>query len=222
MIETQSHENIAAIVLAAGSARRMQHEQHKLLLPLGERPVLAHVLSAALAATVSTIVVVLGHDASIIKQELSQYISSSLITYVENPESRTGMSSSLRAGINELMQREQADPDKRAYQGALILLGDQPLVSTALIHQLIRARDATGKRIIVPRYKGKRGNPVFFDRSLWPELLAITGDEGGKRVIGSYPLDVTGIEIADENLNEDVDTWEAYQRVLEIWKNLKA
>ena len=127
------------------------------------------------------------------------------------------MSSSLHTGIRTLIHREQTMSDTREYHGVLILLGDQPLITPSLINQLISAKYATGKRIIAPRYKGKRGNPVLFDRSLWPELLAITGDEGGKSVIEKYRMDMAEVEIKNETLNDDVDTWEAYQRMVEIW-----
>jgi molybdenum cofactor cytidylyltransferase len=102
--------------------------------------------------------------------------------------------------------------------GALVLLGDQPLITPALLNQLIEMKYSTGKRIIAPFYNSKRGNPVLFDADLFPELLTITGDEGARSVIEKHRAEVEMLDVDDAQSWYDVDTWEAYQKVLHIWQ----
>ncbi len=98
------------------------------------------------------------------------------------------------------------------------MLGDQPLVTPKLIDTLITHKRATGKRIVAPLYHGRRGNPVLFDASLFNELLTTTGDEGGRSVIERYRQEFASVNMQDEMANYDVDTWEAYQRLLQAWE----
>jgi molybdenum cofactor cytidylyltransferase len=202
----------AAIILAAGSSSRMGEDRHKLLLPLGDRPVVAHVLAAALASQARPIVLVLGHRATEVKQHLEAYLTDPAIILVENVAYRQGMSTSLRAGLIRL---EQGQP---AIDSAIMLLGDQPLLSAAIIDTLIEARKTTRAAIIAPQYHGKRGNPVLFAARLFPELLQVTGDEGGRQVVLEHRREVASVELGSELPNYDVDTWEAYQQVVALWE----
>ena len=204
--------SVAALILAAGSSSRMTHGQHKLLLPLGERPVLSHVVEAALQSQATPVIVVLGHQSSQVAAALSSYTNHNKLNVQENPDYRAGMSTSLRTGIQALAQY----PDCAA---ALVMLGDQPFVSMQLINRLLSARQKSGKRIIAPCYHGKRGNPVLFDASLFSELAAVSGDEGGRSVIMRHADEVEQIELSDAVAQHDVDTWEAYQAALTIWQS---
>jgi molybdenum cofactor cytidylyltransferase len=78
---------------------------------------------------------------------------------------------------------------------------------------------STGKRIIAPFYNGRRGNPVLFDVGLFPELLAITGDEGGRSVVERYGADVERLDVDASQAWYDVDTWDGYQQVLQRWQD---
>ncbi len=103
-----SQRSTAAIILAAGSSSRMGAGRHKLLLPLHERPVLAHVIDAALASQARPIVVVLGHQAEQVRAQLARYSTDSAITYVENPDYLQGMSTSMRVGLAYLQTQIDA------------------------------------------------------------------------------------------------------------------
>ena len=87
-----------------------------------------------------------------------------------------------------------------------------------IIDTLITSKQTTDKRIITPLYNGKRGNPVLFDASLFPELLQISGDEGARSVIERHKQEVGTIELSDAMASYDVDTWEAYQAVVAEWE----
>ena len=200
----------AAILLAAGRSSRMGQGQHKLLLPLGDRPVLLHVVDTVLASQARPIVVVLGHQAEQVRSILAPF--ESRLTIIDNPDYQLGMSTSLRKGIETLMSSYPT------VNGALIVLSDQPLMTSYILDSMIETKQNTGKRIIVARYQGKRGNPTLFDASLFPELMEMTGDEGGRKVLERHREEIAVLDIEDATPNYDVDTWEAYQQVVAIWE----
>lgn len=211
-----SNNTTAALILAAGSSSRMNDGQHKLLLPLGDRPVLAHVIDAALASQARPIVVVLGHQAEQVGSSIATYRELPDIVIVENTDYRQGMSSSIHAGLYSLfLKNSQAatEPDS-----VLILLGDQPLMTPHILNILIATRRTTGKRIIAPLYHGRRGNPILFSASLFPELLQVSGDEGGRSVVERHRQEVATVELGDSRATYDVDTWAEYQKVVEEWE----
>lgn len=214
-----SHRSTAAIILAAGSSSRMGAGRHKLLLPLNERPVLTHVIEAALASQARPIVVVLGHQAEQVRAQLGSYSTDSAITHVENPDYLQGMSTSMRVGLTYL--QSQMNKGFTRVDSALILLGDQPLVTPRMLDTLIDTWHTTGKPIVAPLYDGKRGNPTLFAASLFPELLEVTGDEGGRSVVERHKQELATVELGNAIANYDVDTWEAYQQVVELWQQRK-
>jgi molybdenum cofactor cytidylyltransferase len=128
------------------------------------------------------------------------------------------MSSSIRTGIQAL-QKLHIDGACTHIDGALILLGDQPLITSHMLNTLIKRHERTHKRIITSLYNGKRSSPTLFDRSLFPELLEITGDEGGRAVIERHREEIARVEHGDETASYDVDTWDAYEQVVAIWNN---
>jgi molybdenum cofactor cytidylyltransferase len=209
----------AAIILAAGSSSRMGGGRHKLLLPLDDRPVLAHVIDASLASQARPIIIVLGHQFDQVRLQIQQFTIDDSITLVENTHYQLGMSSSLRIGIQTLVDNDYRNKQNfHLIDSALIMLGDQPLLTPKIIDTLITAYRSRGKAIVAPLYKGKRGSPVLFDKSLFSELIEVTGDEGGRTVIERHRHEVELIEIGDALANYDVDTWEAYEQVVEAWK----
>ncbi|HEX6484535.1 MAG TPA: molybdenum cofactor cytidylyltransferase [Ktedonobacteraceae bacterium] len=204
----------AAIILAAGSSSRMGGGRHKLLLPLHDRPVLAHVIDATLASQAHPVVIVLGHQAEQVRTKIFTDKIHQKIIIVENPDYLQGMSTSMHLGIQVLISNGYT----KSVDSALIVLGDQPLITPHVIDSLITTYRTTGKRIVAPLYDGKRGSPVLFDKSYFPELLEISGDEGGRKVVERHREDVEVVEISNTVANFDVDTWEAYQQVLQAWE----
>src|SRR5215467_9889298 len=203
-------QTTAAIILAAGSSSRMGAGRHKLLLPLAGRPVLVHVIDILLASQARPLVIVLGHQANQVRAQLTTYSGHPNIIITENPDYLRGMSTSLHMGLRTLMGNEQTSSHFMV-DSAFIVLGDQPLITPQLIDRLILTRRTTGKRIVAPLYQGKRGNPVLFDASLFPELFTTTGDEGGRSVIERHRLELATVEVDNPMANYDMDTWEAYQ-----------
>ncbi len=178
-----NYNSTAAIILAAGSSSRMGGGRHKLLLPLHDRPVLAHVLDAVLASQARPIVLVLGHQAEQVRAQIASFATHSDLSIIENTDYLQGMSTSMHLGIQTLQTNGYTKSSDKEINSTLVLLGDQPLISAQHIDTLIATYRTTGKRIIAATYEGKRGNPILFDASLFPELLEVTGDEGGRSVL---------------------------------------
>ena len=209
----------AAIILAAGSSSRMGGGRHKLLLPLDDRPVLAHVIDATLASQARPIIVVLGHQSDQVRSQIKHYTIHHDIILVENTHYLQGMSTSLRIGIQTILTNGyRKNTLSYRVDSALIMLGDQPLITPRVIDTLITAYRTAGTPIVAPLYNGKRGSPVLFDKNLFAELIEVTGDEGGRTVLERHRHEVALIEIGDALANYDVDTWEAYEQVVEAWK----
>ncbi len=204
----------AAIILAAGSSSRMGGGQHKLLLPLDDRPVLAHVIDATLTSKARPIVIVLGHQSDQVRSQIERYTVHHDITLVENTHYQQGMSSSLRLGIQTLLTHGYRN-SSYSYQvdSALIVLGVQPLITPRVINTLIGAYRATGKPIVAPLYQRKRGSPVLFDKSLFSELIEVTGDEGGEQSLNVTARKWNSSKWEMRCQIYDVDTWEAYEQV---------
>jgi molybdenum cofactor cytidylyltransferase len=217
-------DTVAAIILAAGTSSRMGPNRHKLLLPLGQRPVLLHVIEAALASQARPIIVVVGHQASQVRAILDPYRHHPDVQVVENTDYQQGMSTSLRTGIRTLLSYNidnnttpaNASPIRPV--AALIALGDQPLISGELLNRLIDSYMIGEKKIVAPRYQGRRGNPVLFDARFFPELMEVSGDEGGRSVIQRHSQDISSIEVDDIRSGYDVDTWDTYQQVAREWE----
>src|SRR5258706_16440296 len=92
----------AAIILAAGSSSRMGDGRHKLLLPLHDRPVLAHVIDAALASQACPLVIVLGYQAEQVRAKINSYSAHPHLIIVKNAHYLQGISTSMHLGIQPL------------------------------------------------------------------------------------------------------------------------
>lgn len=189
---------VAAVLLAAGRSTRMEG-RNKLLLPLGGIPLVAHAARAMTGSRVSETIIVTGHD----HEAISGALAGLPVKRVHNPDFATGMASSLKAGLAHVS--ETAD-------GVIVALGDMPAVTAQDINRMIAAFDADeGRAIIVPVYKGKRGNPVLFARSYFAEMLAATGDTGAKAVINANPDAVFEVEMESAAVLADADTPAAFE-----------
>jgi CTP:molybdopterin cytidylyltransferase MocA len=127
---------------------------------------------------------------------------------VHNPDWRTGMGSSLAAGLRALRGDGECDEsdDRAAPLAAVIALADQPLVGAESVRRLIAAyRD--GASVAVAAYDGKPRNPVLIAREHWPAVLELaTGDTGARPFLRANPDLVTVVECGDTGRPDDVDT----------------
>jgi molybdenum cofactor cytidylyltransferase len=190
---------IVAIILAAGQSSRMG--QHKLLLPLLGKPLVLHVVDSALAAGFDEILVVVGYRADAVQTLLADRP----VRIVHNPAYAQGQSTSVRAGVAALAPQTEA---------VTILLGDQPLISPTILKRLIQIWQETARPIVAPFYSGQRGNPILFARTLFPELLNVTGDQGGREILQRHAQEIAPVQIDEIIAAQDLDTWQEYQALL--------
>lgn len=190
---------IAGIVLAAGASRRLGVT--KQLLPLGGRPLVAWALDAMHAVAPAHLVLVLGHDAERIEQE----VAAPWLRIVRNPRYAEGQSTSLQVGLRALPPEAEA---------ALIATADQPFVTAGHLLALVAAYRASGKPIVATRYDEHDGVPLLLAREAWPLAEAITGDQGARPLLRDRPALVARVAATDPAMALDVDTPEAYASVL--------
>lgn len=189
---------IGALLLAAGQSRRMGGP-NKLLAEVDGTPMVAYVARRVLASRARPIIAVLGNQADAVDAALGKLP----VERVRNPEFAGGLSTSLKRGIAAL------PPD---LDGALICLGDMPLISGRHIDRLIAAfNPLEGRAIIVPTRRGKRGNPVLWSKRFFPEMAELAGDVGAKHLIGEHAELVAEVEMDDDAILVDIDTPEALE-----------
>jgi molybdenum cofactor cytidylyltransferase len=142
------------------------------------------------------VIVVTGRDAERIEQALSGLD----VRFVKNPDFAKGLSTSLKCGLNAVPE---------ASDGAMIVLGDMPSVTPALLDTLIAAfNPAEGRAICVATHGGKRGNPVLWARRFFPEMMAIEGDVGAKHIVAANDELVCEVEVSTDAPLVDIDTRE--------------
>ena len=196
---------IGAVLLAAGQSRRMGGP-NKLLAEIDGVPMVARVAQRLLASRARPIIAVLGNRAD----EVDQALGKLPVERVPNPDFADGLSTSLRRGIAAL----PLDLD-----GALVCLGDMPLVTGRHIDRLIAAfNPLEGRAIIVPTRRGKRGNPVLWAKHFFPEMTQIAGDVGARHLIGEHAELVAEVEMDDDAILVDIDTPEALAALREKGK----
>ena len=202
-------KRLAALLLAAGQSRRMGAE-NKLLLEIGEKPIIRHIAEALIQAGLTEIYVVTGHQAEAVRACLAGL----KLTFIDNPDYASGQASSVACGVAGLPE---------AVSDVLIALGDMPLIEPNLITALCQRHNETaseGAKITLPVYADpsqpdnvKRGNPVVWSQAFFDELKALSGDQGGRQILADYPAHIQHLHWPDAQPFEDVDTAEALQQM---------
>jgi molybdenum cofactor cytidylyltransferase len=189
---------VAAIVLAAGRARRFGAQ--KLVAPFGNSTVIRCVVERVRSAAIDRVTVVVGEGADQIRAALSGLD----VAWAVNPNSSRGMSTSIAAGIAALSGEVDA---------AIVVLGDQPTVDHSVLTRLVETWHERGSAIVAPRYRGRRGNPVLFDRALFADLRSLEGDRGARDFIDANPAQLAVVDV-EGTAPLDVDTPADYDALL--------
>jgi molybdenum cofactor cytidylyltransferase len=180
---------VAAILLAAGESRRWG-AGNKLLAPVDGKPMVRRTAEAILKSTVRPVLVVIGHEAADIEAALAGLN----LSFHHAQDFAEGMSASLKAGVAVVPS---------ACAGALICLGDMPFVRPATLDRLFTAH--TGQAALFPTYRGKRGNPVLLARSVFADIIRLTGDGGARTILKAIPDQVGELAVDDPGVLRDVD-----------------
>ena len=184
---------VAAVILAAGQSRRMGRP--KQLVRVAGKTLLEHTIANVGATGVHEIALVLGAGADEIRNQLML----KGVKVVVNPEFQQGMGTSIGAGLRALSPTATA---------ALIVLADQPFVQPATLDQLIACYAKEKPQIVIPVFKGFRGNPVLLDRSVFPEVMGLTGDVGCRAIFGEHTQGIHKLAVDDVGVLLDADTTE--------------
>lgn len=188
---------IAALILAAGLSSRFG-QGHKLLAELEGKPVIRHVVEAALASSARPVLLVTGHQAEAVSQAAGPGVQA-----VHNPAYAEGLASSLRAGLSAL----PAPGSERGLDGVLVCLGDMPDVPSETLEKLIAAfNPAEGRAICLPVHGGKRGNPTLWGLQFLPDLKRLEGDAGARSLFGPHAEWICEVPVESPGILHDYDT----------------
>jgi molybdenum cofactor cytidylyltransferase len=194
----EDSRNVAAIILAAGRSTRMGGP-NKLLAELGGKALVRIVTEQALASKAKDVIVVTGHQA----EQVEKALQGLKVKFVRNPDFASGLASSVKAGI--AAAPENAD-------GAVVCLGDMPLIDAHLIDRLIEAfAPDRGNLIAVPVSDGRRGNPVLWSRRFFNELMTLDGDIGARHLIAKHGEAVAEVPVEGHGAFLDIDTPQALE-----------
>ncbi len=185
-------KRVGLILLAAGGSRRLGSPK-QLVADAQGRSLVRRAAETALASACRPVVVVLGASAEAVEVELAGLP----VTITINPEWQTGLASSLQAGLNTLAEVQTPD-------AVVVMLCDQPQVTSALLDSLLDAYAGTEHEVIASEYGGTLGVPALFGPALFGALALLTGDEGARRVIKNYAGPMTRVPFPEGVY--DIDT----------------
>lgn len=198
------------LLLAAGSSSRMNPgltsgagpgTVPKMLLPFNGKTLLQHVINEVKKVNDTQLLVVTGCYHSLLKEILS----AQQIDFIENENWEEGMGSSIQKGIKHITAEYSVAGN------VIILVCDQPYISSSLIHELIAAAQQTGKGIIASSYNGTTGTPVLFDKKYFEQLALLNGKYGAKKILQQFIHDTAAIAFPPGYI--DIDTPEDYEKL---------
>src|SRR5437763_14069744 len=190
-------ERVAGVVLAAGLSSRMG--RNKMLLQLGGRSLVRRAVETAVAARLDPVLVVVGHEADRVEAELLGLSC----TPVQNRDYAAGMNTSLRAGIRAL---------PGDVEGAVVLLGDMPLVEASMVRALVETFRRERPPLTISTYDGVVAPPILYGRALFDELRALDAEAYGKSIVNAHRAQAGELRWPKEALT-DLDIPEDLERV---------
>lgn len=186
---------LSILIIAAGSSSRLG--KPKQLVIFQAKTLIERTVETALEVS-DNVTVVLGANAELIVPFLEKYP----IKNLHNSLWAEGMASSIRLGVESI--------DNQA-SSLLLLLCDQPFVSVGLLQEMIQTQHKTQNPIVACEYGGALGVPMVFDKTIFPELLALKGDKGAKAFLHKYPNQISVVPF--EKGAFDVDTVEDLEKL---------
>lgn len=208
------------LLLAAGSSSRMtgryrRSDQHveietgltsgsdqeaipKMLLRFKDKTLLQHIIDEIKNSDADHLTVVTGCYHAAIKEVLGLQE----IDLIENKSWEQGMGASIQSGITHIIQHY---PNT---QHLIILVCDQPYISSALLNEMIRTKQKTGKGIVASAYNNTIGTPVLFEKKYFNSLLLLNGQQGAKKIVLQNTNDTAEVAFAGGAF--DIDTPEDY------------
>lgn len=191
---------LAAVILSGGASSRMGSP--KALLAYQGRPFLEHLLKITIHPEIGARRVVLGADAESIAKAIPLKANEMII----NSQWEKGQLSSIQAAVRKL---------PAGTEGMLLLLIDHPLISSLLVGELIAQFHKSKKPIVLPVYEGRRGHPVIFSASLYPELLRAPAETGARAVVWAHADEVEEVPTNEEGCVLNLNNPETLNRAMD-------
>ena len=192
----EAHGRVAGVILAAGGSSRLG--EPKQLIKWRDHPLIWHAVRAA--EGLDQAVVVIGEQAG----DLRKALKKEPVELIEHENRDQGQSSSVRAGLESISDGTEA---------VVFLLADMPFVNSELVSALVQRYRQTLASLVATWAGGRRANPVLFDRETFPDLLALTGDQGGRAIFRRFEREFVEW---DDAVLLDVDTPEDLERLREL------
>jgi molybdenum cofactor cytidylyltransferase len=192
---------LAAAILSAGESRRMGTP--KALLPYRGSTFLQHLIEVTRHPRVGVLRILLGAGAEVIRDTLRLAEASVVI----NDEWEKGQLSSIQAAVRSLAAA--------GTEGMILCPVDHPLVSANLVARLIEEFDSSGKLVVLPTYKGRRGHPLIFRASLYDELLEASATVGARQVVWAHRDEVLEVPTDEEGIILNLNDPETLRKALE-------
>lgn len=197
-IDTELWPKIIAIVLAAGESRRMGN-RNKMELKVNGHELIRQIVSTVLESNINKIIVVTGYQPEVVRNSLIGLP----VSKVHNEDYKQGQMSSVHKGLSEI---------KNSCDGIMVCLGDQPLLNSKDIDYLIDAfNQHTHGSILVPTYKGQRGNPIILSYKHRDQILNGENNLGCRKLIEKNPESVYTLEMENDHVITDIDSPDDYE-----------
>jgi molybdenum cofactor cytidylyltransferase len=189
------------LILAAGSSSRMGRS--KQLLEVDGQPLLLRTVKVALESGTGDVIVVLGAN----EQSHLDVVKSLPVRTIINHFWKSGIGSSIKTGLHHIVREI---PEAK---GVVILVCDQPELTSSHILTLVETFSKTGKSIIASAYDDTSGVPALFSRAFFSNLLIIGDEHGAKKLIEQFPDQAVTVEFMGGAI--DLDTPDDYNKYLE-------
>lgn len=191
-------KDFGIVLLAAGNSSRLGRP--KQTLAFKGKSLLRHSIDIAIKANIGPIMVVLGANAATIVQEIPEGVHCKM-----NENWSDGMASSIVCGVRALIELHPA------IEGGILMVCDQAFISAALINELILTHQHTQCSMVTCSYGNTFGPPTFFHKSIFPELMELTGDTGARSILKKHATEVASIPFPEGVI--DIDTESDYQKI---------
>ncbi|PSL47797.1 molybdenum cofactor cytidylyltransferase [Chitinophaga niastensis] len=188
------------IILAAGASQRLGTPKQQLLFQ--NKSLLQNVVHTAQQTGGSPVIVVLGAYAT----QISQQLITEEVTVTVNPNWPVGMAGSIKTGLQQLLRIAPH------VSSAFLLTCDQPFINPALLQNMHALKTTSGKGIVACSYNNTIGTPVLFDKTYFPLLQLLSGQEGAKIILQQHPHHVATLDFPQGAI--DIDTSSDYERLL--------
>jgi xanthine/CO dehydrogenase XdhC/CoxF family maturation factor/CTP:molybdopterin cytidylyltransferase MocA len=187
--------SVTAIILAAGASSRMG--KPKLLLPFGDSTVIGTVINEVLASSIRHAIVVLGARYEAHHRAIRDYP----VEIIHNKGFRDGMLSSVKCGLEHVPETAEA---------VMILLGDQPMVTSDEMDRLLGSYVSSEKGILVATHGSKRGHPILIGRKFLSEIRGFSVESSLRHLLEIHPDEILEIQTENDRILRDIDTEKDY------------